>query len=243
MGNSVVIDAKRFATVYNAFWHSAAPTCDLFVRRANLDGYDRVDAPLKGPPENARRPLSAEYAFSRFGIEHEIRNGVIGPLSEEEMHTHAWQKTIERLRPYALQGLDIDSPFSDEEKTDSLTVAKRLMQFFSEQHPTLIIRPRFVGCGYIDMSEGDVLVGSTLFEVKTVDRTIRSSDLRQLLTYAALNKSASTFVLDRVGLFNPRRGISAEFDLEDVCLGISGKTAEGLLSEIIGTVSSGEMSR
>ena len=71
---------------------------------------------------------------------------------------------------------------------------------------------------------------------------IRSIDLRQLLTYAALNKSSGGFELNRIGLFNPRRGIFAEFSLDEVCLGVSGTTAEILLSEIIVTISSGDMS-
>ena len=238
-----MIDAKRFAIVYNAFWQSATPTCDLFIRRANLDGYERWDAPVDGPRKGARQPLSAEYAFSVFVIAHEIRSGTIAKLSKKDIHARAWQETKDRLRPYAVQGLDLDTDFSDEERADSEDLTRRLVTFFFGRDLTLTTRPRFPGCGYIDMSEGDVLCGSTLFEVKTVDRKFRGMDLRQLLTYAALNKSAKMVEISHIGLFNPRRGISVEFELEELCLGISGKTAEVLLSEIIETVSSGEMSR
>ena len=242
MGDSVVIGARRFATVYGAFWQSIAPTCDLFVRRINTYGYERWCGPLEGPPDGARRSLTAEYAFSQFSIRFDIRSGVISALSEKEIHTRAWQEAIERLSPYAEQGLNLGTQFSEEERADASELGRRLERFFARYQDRVTTRPCFPGCGYVDISEGDVIVGSTLFEVKTVDRMIRSIDLRQLLTYAALNKSAGGFELNGIGLFNPRRGIVAEFSLDEVCLGVSGNTAEVLLSEIIATISSGDMS-
>ena len=238
-----MIDARRFATVYNAFWQSTTPTCELFVRRVNLDGYERLDPPLDGPREGGRQALAAEYAFARLAIQHQQQaDAVQNPLGEE-VHALAWQAATDQLSPYAVQGLDIETPFREEERIDALKITDRLMKFFSRRRLPLTIRPCFRGCGYIDTSQGDVMFGSTLFEVKTVDRMIRGIDIRQLLTYAALNKNAKCYNLSHIGLYNPRRGIAAEFELEDVCLGISGKSSEALLSEIIETASSGEMSR
>ena len=238
-----MIDAKRFATVYNAFWQSATPTLDLFVRRANLCEYRRLYPPLDAEQLCSRQPLLAEYAFSVFAITYELRIGNIVELSDENIHTRAWREAKARLLPYAAQGLDLDTAFSKKESIGSRGLTKRLTEFFCDRDQTLAIRPCFFGCGYIDMSEGDVLFGSTLYEVKSVDRMIRGTDLRQLLTYAALNKSAESFELNSIGWFNPRRGIHAEFDLEEICLGISGKTTDVLLSEIIETISSGGISR
>ena len=238
-----MIDAKRFATAYNAFWQYAAPTCDLFVRRANLDGYERWDAPLMGAAKSTRQALSAEYAFSQFIIEHEIAAGIIPPIHTDDKHARAWREATVRLTPYADQGLDIVTTFSDDEKNESKELSRRLLRFFINRQVPLRTRPLFPGCGYIGMSEGDLLSGSTLFEAKSVDRMIRGIDLRQLLTYAALNKSGRIFELDKIGIINPRRGISVEFELDEVCIGISGKPADALLYEIIETVSSGAMSR
>ena len=41
-----MIDATTFAHSYHALWELYAPACELFVRRLNLDGYERFDVPL-----------------------------------------------------------------------------------------------------------------------------------------------------------------------------------------------------
>ena len=238
-----MIDAKKFATAYNAFWQYSTPTCDLFVRRVNLGGYDRWAPPLDAAEDSVRKALSSEYAFSLFSIRQEMKAGAYSKLSNREAHSRALTQAVKRLRRYVPQGLDLHQPLDKSEKVDAQELARRLGRFFSTRRRTVLTRPVFPGCGYIDVSEGDVLFGSTLFEVKSVDRMIRGVDLRQLLTYSALNFSGKNFVVNSIGWFNPRRGISAEFELEEICFGISGKRAAVLLSEIVETISSGEISR
>ena len=122
-------------------------------------------------------------------------------------------------------------------------IAERLRKFFKNGGRKVVVRPIFYGCGFIDTSEGDVIFGDTLYEVKTVERTFRSSDVRQVLTYAALNSGSGQYSISRFGLFNPRRGNYCELDLDDVCVGISGRPAQELFSIVIETISSGDISR
>jgi len=103
--------------------------------------------------------------------------------------------------------------------------------------------PVFPGCGFIDTCSGDVLVSTTLFEVKAGDRLFRSIDVRQLVTYAALNLVSRPHEICKLGLFNPRVGIRAALDINELCFEVSGKDAITLLSEIVVAISSGETSR
>ena len=238
-----MMDAKQFANLYSAFWQTFTPSCELFVRDLNLFGYKRWEAPLENPTRDVRSSLCAEYAFSRFSIEHRLRKSGVGADSGRDIHRLAWEEATGRLAFYALQGLDLETPFSKNEQKDAVRLSGRLKRFFTKDWCTMTMRPRFPGCGYVDMSEGDVLDGPTLYEVKAVNRMFRSIDLRQLLTYAALNWSANNFEIDRIGVFNPRRGIFFEYALDEVCIGVSGNPPEILLPEIIETISSGEISR
>jgi len=237
-----VIDASTFAASYNAFWHAHAPTCEHFVRRLNLSGLERFFPPM--PPQSARssrRAVIAEYAFSLFverrkALEHSNSEAVLAEL--------AWQETKKRLAPFASQGLDIESPLNEEEAEQVNTISGRLGTFFNSSRP-ISVRPMFAGCGYVDASEGDVIFGSTLYEVKTVERPVRSGDIRQTITYAALNAASTTsqFKIDYVGLFNPRRGQYCDLDIEYVCSEISGRPAQELFGVIVQALSSGEISR
>ena len=121
--------------------------------------------------------------------------------------------------------------------------AGQLRKFFEAQKAAIILRPTFKGCGFVDASEGDVISGKTVFEVKTVERPFRSNDIRQVVTYAALNFASKQFEIANIGLYNPRRGLYCDLELDYVCSEISGRPAQELLSLIVQAQSSGEMSR
>jgi hypothetical protein len=243
LGNSIVIDAKKFATSYNAFWRSTTPTCDLFVRRLNLDGYERWDAPIESYTEASRRAFTAEFGFSKFVIHQNILNGRIPQLTEEQIKAQALATTITRLKPYVREGLDIETPFNENEWRESGELSQRLLRFFTTSGQRIVTQPQFPGCGFVDQSEGDVISDTTLYEVKTVDRLFRGIDFRQLLTYAALNYSSKSFELDSVGIFNPRRGIVSTIPLNELCEEVSGKPTSVLFSDILEAISSSGISR
>ena len=97
-----MIDAATFSTSYNAFWRAFAPTCELFVRRLNLDGYERFEPPMAASKTVGRRALIAEYAFSLFValIEAEIDGNL---LSDDELQAIAKRQSQARLIAYASQ--------------------------------------------------------------------------------------------------------------------------------------------
>ncbi len=238
-----MIDAATFANSYNAFWNAQTPTCEHFVRRLNLDGYDRFRPPMAESGTAKRRALIAEYAFSLF-VEH-VKDATAGgdKRADDDIRQVAWLAAEIRLRPYSAQGVDLDNKFDDEENGEVQQILKRLNHFFSRIERSITLRPVFSGCGFVDASEGDVIFGETIYEIKTVDRPFRSSDVRQAITYAALNFASKQFPIDSVGLFNPRRGTFCDINLEEICLEISGRPSEDFLAIVVQAISSGEISR
>jgi hypothetical protein len=237
----VVIDAKSFANSYNAFWSEAAPTCEHFVRRLNLESVERFEPPLPSPG-SSRAALIAEFAFSLF-VERKREGTRKAKRSKAEIAQAAWTSTEKRLSPYADQGLDVNRRFSDQEAEEIGTISDRLSLFFKNAEERLILRPMFAGCGFVDGSEGDIISDDTICEIKTVQRSFRSSDLKQAVTYAALNYSSKQYPIENVSIVNPRSGLFVTTTLENLCLGISGAPAQNFFETIIQTLSSGEVSR
>jgi len=236
---SAVIDAATFSSTYNAFWNEATPTVEHFVRRINIKHLERFYVPMK-PEGSGRKAVIAEFAFSLF-VEH-VRSEV-EPKDRSKQRVDAWAETERRLRPFLGQGIDLTTSLSPIENVEVTELERRLIGFFKRDRIPTRTRPLFLGCGFVDASEGDILTSSTLFEVKTVERSFRSSDIRQLLTYAALNFAAQGSEIPGVGIFNPRRGVAFEFPLRELCNEISGRSVEDLFSLIIQVFSSGELSR
>ncbi len=233
-----MIDATTFASSYNAFWNEIAPTSEHFMRRQNLE-LERFAVPMD-EVKTRRRAVIAEYAFSIFYESWLSKNT---KKSQEQLTADAWKQTVRRLKPFLEQNLDLSIPSDADEKKEVSEIFQRLSNFFVKEHSPQQIRPIFKGCGFVDASEADVLAASTLFEVKTVERSFRSADLRQAITYAALNHSSKEVEISKLGLINPRRGVFFEIPLNEISMEISGRTADELLSTIVQTISSGEISR
>jgi hypothetical protein len=75
-------------------------------------------------------------------------------------------------------------------------------------------------------------MGTTLYEVKCVERNLRSIDIRQVLTYCALNYQSRQFEIDEVCVVNPRRGIVFRFGVEALAEQASGKNSADLFHQI-----------
>ncbi len=238
-----MIDASTFANSFNAFWNAYAPTCEHFVRRLNLDGVERYQTPMTVAKHSGRRALVAELSFSIFAEKvTSVSNGANGK-AVRSIENAAWLAAKKRLLPYARQGLDLTRKLNKAERSEVNELSSRLERFFGAQKSAIVVRPNFNGCGFVDASEGDVISGKTVFEVKTVERPFRSNDIRQVVTYAALNFASKQFEITNIGLYNPRHGLYCDLELDYVCSEISGRPAQELLSLIVQTQSSGEMSR
>lgn len=236
-----MIDATTFAHSYNAFWQENTPMCEHFVRRLNFEELDRFEPPMADT--NTRdRAYIAEFSFSLF-VEAMSDKLQDEKRSKESVYQLAKENTDQRMKPYVRQGLILLTEFDDAQRREVEGITGRLLRFFSQCEAPIILRPSFPGCGYIDESEGDVICGQTLYEVKTVDRRFRSVDLRQVITYAALNFVSGQFSVESIGIFNPRRGLFFENTLDNVCAEISGRPAADLLAEVVETISSGSISR
>ena len=240
--DSTLIDATTFANSYNAFWHASAPTCEHFVRRINIGNVQRFEAPMDGSI-TTNRALISEYAFSLFAEKKKESLAVGAKRLDDLVEEAAWLMAEARLAPYMEQGLVLNRDFNRGARSETNEITCRLLRFFDNPKQRLVLRPIFLGCGFVDSSEGDVIIDETIYEVKTVDRRFRGSDIRQSITYAALNASSRQFDIKRVGLFNPRRGLFWEAELDYVCTEIAGISTQEFLGTIINAMSSGEISR
>ena len=237
-----MIDAASFSGWYNAFWNDCAPTCEHFVRRLNLDGLERFCPPMaKSGASN--RALIAEYAFSLFVERRRDNVANRTQSSNEALEDAAWAATRKRLAPYVSQGFDLNRGFDEESLREVGEIARRLFGFFAKRKCQLVMRPVFTGCGYVDASEGDIIFGETIYEIKTVERPFRGIDIRQAIMYSALNFASKQFDIKNLGLLNPRRGQYCDVPLDHVCFEISGRPTEELLATIIEAISSSEISR
>lgn len=235
-----MIGAARFSVAYGSFWRDVTPTIDLFVRKVNIELYERVNAPCDYDVEPNRNALVAETAFALFDGYSRVNGERISFVDRFV----ARAMTDARRRLARLNAQNIGDDLNKNELDAARELFDRLSSFFVNQPGReLLVRPDFPGCGFVDRSEGDVVYGEALFEVKAVDRNFRSVDIKQLITYAALNHKSRSYRFRDIGIYNPRRGTEFRMNLDDVCMEISGFSEIELLEIITYSMASGEVSR
>ena len=233
-----MIDARTFAHGNNSFWDLFAPGCEHFVRKINLGLSVRFWDEIPRRSEADRSAFVSETAFYilRESKRHHRR------LDDPSVLRKALKYAASSLSAYSTRGLNLETKISSIEQDEILRIASSLARFFSP-HSDILFSPLFDGCGFIEKSQGDIVAECTLFEVKSVTRPFRSTEIRQLVTYSALNHAAQNFNINSVGVVNPRKGLSFQFTVDELALEISGASASTLFGEMISAISSSGISR
>ena len=228
-----MISERKFVSSHSSFWRAVLPLGDAFIRtiNRNLRVFSGTYSSIFPSSRNA---AISELGFRIFSeVNHTILSGVLGKAVDAPIVL-----ALARETETYIQHLDRTEgvrEITHEERLEALVIARRLSGFFASYEPgqVLVSRPSFAGCGILHDSEGDVLAGSILYEIKNVDRDFRLVDLRQLLTYAALNSAAPRYDIDAVALLNVRTGRYFRIGLNNLSLAVAGFSAAQLLSEII----------
>lgn len=250
-----MISAERFAKERSSYWSQRLPRLEGFVRALNL-GVGRFSPPITSEVQSNRHAFVAELAFELFNFSVTSEESV---LTQEEIAV-ATENT--RLRMAVLEDAadETASPTLLEQR-EARKIARNLHEFLRERSPTkAVVSPRLSGCGLVDEASADLMLfrpsGQSespfarerahpeeilLYEIKTVQRPFRASDIRQLLTYgtllAAEGKSPA-----RLGIVNPRLGTFFESSTNALALDAGGVTADELFQQIIFDVSGAETS-
>jgi hypothetical protein len=223
-----MISERKFARSYSSFWRLILPLSETYVRNINLRRAIYMPPhQLSVPPE--RSALVSELGF-RFFADLHLRKLASSKETREKISLQTWEYIK------SLSGSIIDLPLpSEQDQDDALAIADRIRRFFViyESGQIVLASPQFSGCGLVDSCEGDILAGSVLYEIKNVERDFRAVDVRQLLTYCALNYAEESYKIDAIGLLNARSGTFFRINIESLCRGMAGAPSGEVLSEIV----------
>ena len=208
-----MISERLFVRRYLSFWHDALPFGEAFVRGLNsrLNMHVAQDSSWGG--ETGRRSAVAQLAAFMF------------ERGDPELDLDlAFEQTAAQL------GVNLEDKLDEFERSELQRAYDYLTRYVSRSR--LLIRPQFAGCGIVSLCEGDYLVGDTLFEMKYGWHGFRAVDIRQVLTYCALNFLSGQHKIASFGLINPRIGRHFTLGLDQAAEQLSGSSAAALLRKI-----------
>lgn len=227
-----MISERRFCASYTSVWAEILPYSDRYIRRLNLE-LDTFSEPISPPRDASILGVVNESAFRivELSVNEHLK---LSKYSDEKLY-----QIIINVVKWLHNGEVPASIISNKKLTisDVRNLAKNLHQFLCvELSGSISFRPQFLGCGVIDESEGDVVVGDMLVEVKSGDRNFLSVDLRQIITYCALEKAATGKIYNQICLVNPRIGRYWVGSLSDVAEGCGSPNVLQMLDDVISSM-------
>jgi hypothetical protein len=246
-----MISERQLAKSFPGFWQELLPLLTpRFIRLFN----ESYVHPLKGADGFSLKPLAvgvtndnpalvAEMGFylAKFARQESI--SIADATASEDLLASAKKLATALLDHYEGETKGEAFELSNAEINEAIELASVYEDLYLRFNGECKIEfsPSIPGAGFIPLCSGDLLIGDTLFEIKTVSRNLSGKDFRQLIVYLALQASTGQRRWTSAGFFNPRMGVIAEFEVDPVLFRLSGgKTPSEVFGELVAFASSRE---
>ncbi len=229
-----MISEKQLAELFDSFWQQHFPLLNpTFVRQFNSEKERLIGAggqpvkPVKMGPDVDRFDLVAELAFE---ISHEKYRAKTGGTPS---HATAYRRALKKMA--TIIGLaEIPEPSSAEiAEANSLVTVYDVFFDMVATSEEIAFRPRIKGAGVLDEMEADFCSPTTLYEVKAVNRNLKSGDLRQVVSYLVAGLASHQFAWTDYCIFNPRLAIYHTGKIEELLAYISGRTSHECIADVL----------
>lgn len=187
---AAVISPERFAHT-PSFWRDCMPMADHAIKLMRSEEFACGDG-VPGTPDRDRSSVIAELAFAIAAAQND-------DVDLEAAEAQALAR-VARLRT----GGQFKGSLTDSEKRQAEQLSSNLRGYLDLKR-NLRFSPTIPGCGIVSPGFADVMTGTELIEVKSVERAFSVGDLRQATAYAALLYSKD-ITISRITLLNGRRG-------------------------------------
>lgn len=233
-----MISERDIAEKFSVVWKQHFPLLTAnFIRVFNEAQVKKINNPIP-IHEDVRYDLVSETAFNLAEIVSYGTKSTLEYLSEKkelEQLVEQTAKTIWKSGNYTTKELRISSIEEDEIGK----ICNNILDFAkSFQTGDIQFKPKLKGYGFIPDLTADLCIDDTLFEIKTVNRNFKSSDLKQLFIYLALKQVDREPMWKYAGLYNPRRGTYCKFNIKSLIFNLTGgkspnEAFDDLLSSLV----------
>ncbi|TLX47219.1 hypothetical protein C1E24_10480 [Pseudoalteromonas phenolica] len=227
-----MITVTQLSRNYPSTWRKTFPFLNRLVKKCNLQK-ETFDDGIFSTSEPTRRALINETGFYLYKKMMESQINKTNDLTQEVI------TEVANTAFSYIKNLDFNpeqlAPLSEEEINESKLIAGNLFHYFFyyEKGKSITISPHFSGCGLVSDCYGDILAGTTLYEVKSGERDFRIADLKQILIYLTLNYSLHQNSINQIGLINPRLGNYIVLSVKDAIELASGQSTVDCFNELI----------
>lgn len=218
-----MISERDIAERFSVIWKQSFPLLNSnFIKVFNDAQIELINTHPIITIDNVRYDLVSEAAFnlSEIIILNKIQPAdfILDHKNIENL-IEKTARTIWNSKSYAKTDLKL----SEIEYQNILKISDNIIEFIRKiKGQNISFRPKLKGYGFIPDLEADLSIDDTLYELKTVTRNFKSSDLKQLFIYLALQQVSGNVNWKFAGLYNPRKGMFGKFDVKNLIYNLTG---------------------
>lgn len=235
-----MISEKVFIKNYTGFWNSLFPLNNAFMKGVVLE-CSQHQSEIELNTSGRRFSFVSEVGYQVFAQCKVHRISINDFTFNNNLYKQVEDRCYEKFELFHDDDLTIRDPLSSDEFDDAIKITQSLNRKFPGD--IVAVNPKFAGCSIIDTCYGDVLNNDTLYEIKSVSRNFNIIDFRQLITYCALNNVSKKYSINSIGLFNPKRNMTFEIELEIFASAIAGATISDIYWDIVNFISHDDTSK
>lgn len=204
-----MISETLLAKGHTSFWSEYTPWLNSYTQTINKRYLAQPYGSLQDADDPKNRSINGILSFNFF-MQWSLKGK---PILKDIFELS--KAEIERFPRNNLNEYSLDP-------INTKLVESMALRMITTIDDNLLFHPFFPGCGILSNCEGDLISKMTLVEIKTGDRQILPSDIRQLIIYTALNHLAnSPYEINEISYFNPRKGSLWHIDIIDLFSSIS----------------------
>lgn len=230
-----MISERTIAEKFTSIWKLSFPFLNSnFMRVFNESQVCKFEQLEVSMPSDVRYDLVAESAFN-------IVAKAYNNCSVDDIVSDS--KMLNNIVKYTAESIWLSSNYNKEELILNESEIQQIIQlsnnflcFIASHNATTVnFKPSFRGFGFVPDLEGDISIDDILYEVKTVKRNFKTSDLKQLSIYLALQQVDDNHKSwEYAGLYNPRTGAYSKFKVSSFISSVTGgKTPNEAFSDFL----------
>lgn len=230
-----MISERTIAEKFTSIWKLSFPFLNSnFMRVFNESQVCKFEQLEVSMPNDVRYDLVAESAFNI--VAKAYNNCSIDDIvSDSKMLNNIVKHTAESIWLSGNYNKD-ELILNESELEQVIQLSNNFLGFIASHNATTVsFKPSLRGFGFIPDLEGDVSIDDILYEVKTVKRNFKTSDLKQLSIYLALRQVDDNHKSWKyAGLYNPRTGAYSKFKVSSFIASVTGgKTPNEAFSDFL----------
>jgi len=217
-----MISERDISEKFSAIWKQNFPLLTPnFIRVFNDTQITSINTKQVIALDEVRYDLVSETAFNLSELAFLNKVTPLEAFTEKEQRkiVEETARSIWKSGNYSTNDLNI----TEIEKQEIISIAANTLEFIEKMDgQDIIFKPKLKGYSFIPDLYGDISIGDSLFEIKSVNRNFKSSDLKQLFIYIALRQVSEIENWKYAGLYNPRKGVYCKFNIKNLIFNLTG---------------------